>query len=130
MSSRADELIAMARRGERVRAIREALSVTAEQLAKDANAAALGYGVALGLTDVQLSRVERGGRRISAEEAWILARLDPEGRGVEWLVFGGPPVAISREKRPAGKTTATPGRGEGRVDGRQKEVRKTGTGGR
>lgn len=88
MSSRADELRAMAERGERVKKVRDALQLTGVQFAERVEKLAAGFGVALRFDDTKLSRVENGTRNLTAEETAAVLWLDPEERSAQWLVFG------------------------------------------
>lgn len=88
VSTIGDELVRRAERGACVREIREALGLTGEQFAAELAKAGKSYGLKLRYDSAKISRLELGGRKISAEEAAILAELDKEGRGVAWLVFG------------------------------------------
>lgn len=88
MSSRSDELQAMADRGDRVKQVREALDLTGVQFADRVEKLVAGFGAAIRFDDTKLSRVEGGTRNLTAEEAAAVAWLDPAERSVQWLVFG------------------------------------------
>jgi len=101
VSTKADELIRRAAIGERVKQIRDALELNGEEFADAYERAAKALGLTLRFDKYKLSRLEGGGRKLTAEEVVLLVQLDPEGRDVQWLVFGAdaasPVAAVARE---------------------------------
>lgn len=89
MAGKLDALRLKLEQGERVKRVRDALGQS-----QDAFAETLGQAVqqAVGLKaqygKSKLSKMEGGERKITAEEAVVIADLDPDKRGARWLVFG------------------------------------------
>lgn len=96
VSTKADGLVKAAERGDRVKAIRDARKMTGEEFAALVTKTAKALGVELALDKHKLSRIEGGKRDLTAEEVAMFVQLDPEDRGVQWLVFGGPRVAKAK----------------------------------
>lgn len=88
MSAISDVLMRRAELGARVRLIREALGMTGEEFGAALTRAGKDFGVSLRYDSAKISKIERGGRELSPEEAAILTMLDPEARGFPWLIFG------------------------------------------
>lgn len=75
-------------RGVRVRLIRKALEMGGEAFAQELERLSASLGVPVNYDAAKLSKIERGGRDLTAEEATIIASIDPEDRGAGWLIFG------------------------------------------
>lgn len=89
MSSKAGELIRRAERGARIVEIREALKESGEEFADRVNRAAAKFGFELSYDKSKVSRLESGSvAYFTAEEALVIASLDPSHHGIEWLVTG------------------------------------------
>ncbi|HKW13077.1 MAG TPA: hypothetical protein VJS69_01185 [Candidatus Krumholzibacteria bacterium] len=69
--------------GARVSVIREALALTGTEFA-----ALVQPKLFTKFDKSKLSRLETGKRALNAREAFVIADLDPEQRGVRWLVLG------------------------------------------
>lgn len=82
--------------------VREAAGMTGEAFAEAINAAAVQRGVpGVNYDKSKVSRLEAGSQAtLLAEEAAIIAALDREERGVEWLALGTPPVAVAKPEPP------------------------------
>ncbi len=97
MSSKSDELIRLASRGDRVLKVRESLSMNGDEFAAAINARAAAFGVSPNYDKAKVSRLESGKLTyLTAEDAVVIALLDPEKRGVEWLVTGTKPAKVAR----------------------------------
>lgn len=81
-------------RQERARAIREALGLRQDQFAARMNDVARQIGIEANYDAPKVSRIENDKRDIEANAASIIARLDPEKRGVDWLLHGDDPGGI------------------------------------
>ncbi len=88
LSSKADELIRRVAIGERVKEIRESRGESGEAFAASYQKAAKSFGLQIKFDRHKLSRLEGGGRRLTAEEAAIFSAMDPEERPTTWLIFG------------------------------------------
>jgi ribosome-binding protein aMBF1 (putative translation factor) len=82
------DLVRRAKRGQRVREIRKATGMTGEQFAARLSHLSSALEVPAVYDKTQIAKLERGTRILTAEEAAILASIDPDERGVDWLVFG------------------------------------------
>jgi hypothetical protein len=98
VSTRADELLQMVERGERVAGIRQALALTGDRFAERVAGVAESFGCALEFDKHKLSRVEGGTRNLTAEEAAAVVELDPDKNGVQWLVFGSATAVVRKGK--------------------------------
>lgn len=89
MTTPDSRLVAKVKRAQRARAIRDALGIKQDEMAErlTAKAAELGFGY-ITYDKAKVSKSETGGREIEAEDALVWAYLDPERRGVPWLVAG------------------------------------------
>lgn len=76
------------RRAERVVAIREALGLDQWEFAVKANERAKALGVVARFHPSTLSRIETGNRPLTISEFVVVASLDKQGRGMDWLARG------------------------------------------
>src|SRR4051812_4928637 len=88
VSTKTDDLIRKAEQGERVKMIREARGMTGEQFAAELMAVAKSFGLRMRYGKDKVSRLERGGRSMTAAEVAMLTLIDKEERDAIWLVFG------------------------------------------
>lgn len=88
MSAKSEWAIQRIRRGARVAEVREALEVNGDEFADAVERRLRAYGVERRYDKAKISRIEGGSRDLTAEEALVIAALDPRGRGAEWLTFG------------------------------------------
>jgi len=68
--------------------VREALNVSGDDFAEAVEKRLRAYGVERRYDKAKISRIEGGSRDLTAEEAMVIAELDPQGRGPAWLTFG------------------------------------------
>lgn len=87
-AGRADSLVRLAERGDRVREVRVALGMSGDEFAATLTQLSKSLGAPVRYDEAKVSKIERGTRRLTAEEAAIVASIDPEERPVAWLVFG------------------------------------------
>ncbi|HEV8448619.1 MAG TPA: helix-turn-helix domain-containing protein [Gemmatimonadaceae bacterium] len=76
--------------------IREAAGLSQAALAAELTTMAETYGLDELYDDSKVSRIEAGLRGLSLEEGALVVLIDPEGRGVVWLAFGGPVAKAMR----------------------------------
>lgn len=88
LSEKRDAVLQRIDRGGRVASIREALDMTGEAFAKELSARMKAMGVPKRYDKGKVSLIESGTRKLTVEEAVIIADLDPRARGAVWLVFG------------------------------------------
>lgn len=105
------DLIRQAEQGERVKEIRESLKLTGEAFGERLQRLAAGVGIDATYGKDKISRIESGRQAISSEELILIARLDTQQRGVDWIAFGvkqgrGKPVIPEQAK----EETASPPR--------------------
>jgi hypothetical protein len=118
VSEKGAELIRRAERGGRVEQVRMALGMNGDAFANAINALGDERGYDPRYDKSKVSRLEGGNMiYLPAEEAVLIALLDPEKRGVEWLVFG---------KR-AAKATGAPKYQGKQPTSRTAQHRRTGT---
>jgi len=84
-----DHLIRQAEQGERIKKIRKTLDMTQDQFAGELTKAMRAFGLESAYRKDQVSRLESGGRRMTAEEAVAISSLIRDRPVVIWLVFGG-----------------------------------------
>jgi ribosome-binding protein aMBF1 (putative translation factor) len=82
------KLVRRAKRGQRVRAVRKAMGMTGDQFAARLSQLSTVLNEPAVYDKTQVAKLERGSRILTAEEAAIIASIDPEERPVAWLVFG------------------------------------------
>lgn len=75
-------------RGDRVKAIREELGLIQEKFAAVLNDAARGLRLPAIYHTSKVSKMETGNRGVSLDDAYVVAAVDPQHRGVEWITFG------------------------------------------
>ena len=91
MPESGEQLVAKIQCGLRAKAIRDVLGIDQDEMAERLTAKAAELGFAYNVYDKgKVSKSETGGRYITAEDAVTWAALDPERRGVVWLVAGLP----------------------------------------
>lgn len=88
MSAKRDALLQKVEQGERVAEIRDALGLSGEAFATLLQKRLHALGVGRNYDKFKVSRMESGGRKLTIEEAAVIADLDPSKRGAVWLVFG------------------------------------------
>jgi len=88
VSIKAELAIQRIRRGERVLAVREALGINGDEFAELLRRHLLAYGIDRKYDKAKVSRMESGRRDLLAEELAVIASVDPEQRGMLWLIFG------------------------------------------
>lgn len=81
--------------GDRVRAIREGRGEKQPEFAAAMNGAAKRLGISERYDNTKVSKMELGTRDVSLADVMVIADLDHEKRGRDWLAWGTPP------KRPA-----------------------------
>lgn len=86
--TRADVLVRLAERGGRVRQVREAMGLTGAAFAIELSRLLKTLGTPGKYDEAKVSKIEGGTRKLTAEEAAVIASIDPEERPVAWLVFG------------------------------------------
>lgn len=94
-------------RGARAKLIREKLGLDQDQMAAVLTAEAERAGIPKRYDRTAISKLEKGRRDVSLDDAVVYAAVDPERRGMAWLATG-PAKAVP----PAVVTT---GRGRGRI---------------
>jgi len=94
----ADHLRAI-EQGNRATRVRETMGLTQDEFGALLKRTLRVYGVRRHYDKSLVSRIESGARKLKPEEAVVIAELDPEQRGIWWLMFGHalPPA---RESRP------------------------------
>lgn len=75
-------------RGDRVKAIREELKLKQELFADRLNEAAEGLGLPPIYHTSKVSKMETGNRGVSLDDAYAVAAIDPQRRGIDWITFG------------------------------------------
>lgn len=90
MSSPIERARAKLGRAERALAIREARKEGQDEFARALNEAAKRLGLPGGYEKFKVSRMETASRVMTSVDAVLWASLDPERRGVPWLVAGLP----------------------------------------
>jgi len=89
VSEKAVELVRLAERGDRIKQVREAAEMSGDEFADAINDAAGKRGYLADFDKSTVSRFEGGKATfLPAEVAVVIAKLDPEKRGIDWLVFG------------------------------------------
>lgn len=88
MSSKLDKIRRKIERGERVKSIRESLGLTQESFGMCLAQRMRDVGVVANYSRSKISLLEGGERKLTAEEAVVIADLDPFARGGTWLIFG------------------------------------------
>jgi hypothetical protein len=91
-------------RGQRVRAIRDALGEDQDVFARRLLRALPGT---LAYDRAVVSKIETGGRKVTFEEVLVISSWDPAKQGPAWLAWGLPPAKAGKvpkePERPAGK---------------------------
>lgn len=86
-----------------MRGIREARGEKQPEFAAALNAAAVRLGVQARYDGTTVSKIETGMRRVTLEDIELVAAIDPEQRGREWLGWGAAPRAAPSRFQRAGK---------------------------
>jgi len=123
VSIKSELAIQRIRRGERVAAVREALGVSGEEFAEMLRRQLLAYGIDRKYDKAKVSRMESGRRDLLAEELAVIASVDPEKRGMLWLIFG------DAARTDATKHYPKPHRGQGSSQARSRRRRDGGRSG-
>jgi transcriptional regulator with XRE-family HTH domain len=88
--------------GDRVREIREERGEQQPEFAASMTKAAKELGIAETYNNTMVSKMETGGRKVTLEDARVIARLDRKKRGRSWLAWGD---ATEEQKVPKGTKT-------------------------
>lgn len=75
-------------RGDRVKAIRELLGLKQPEFAARLNEAAERLKLPAIYHNTKVSKMETGSRGVDLNDAYVVAALDPENRGTDWITFG------------------------------------------
>jgi len=86
-------------RGERITLVRVAMGVNGDAFALVLEERLAAYGFPRHYDKAKISRIESGTRDLTCEEAAVIAGLDPERRGLLWLIFGKRKRPPARESR-------------------------------
>ena len=90
--------------GDRVRSIRELRGEKQPEYATALNAAAKRLKLPKNYSVSTISRLETGRQEITLEDVLIIAAVDPEKRGRDWLAWGDSAVSVAE---PRARTTQT-----------------------
>lgn len=82
------KLLRWARRGARIKLIREARGETGPEFGAELARRLAALGVPMNYDGAKISKLERGGRDVTPEEATVILSMDPEERTMGWFVFG------------------------------------------
>jgi transcriptional regulator with XRE-family HTH domain len=85
-------------RGDRVRLVREALGLQQTEFTERLNQMAEALGIESRYDFTKVSKMEVGTRKVSLDDAIVLAELDPKRRGVRWMATG---IAVAPAPAPA-----------------------------
>lgn len=86
---------------DRVKAVREALGLKQPEFAARLMVAARQLGVEARYDNTMVSKMELGTRYVGLLDGAVIAAVDPERRGLDWLALG-PSGSVLLSRRPIG----------------------------
>jgi hypothetical protein len=88
LSAKVDAFRIRHERGARIKQVREALGMSGDGFAELLEECFRLLGFPASYNKSKVAKMEGGDRKLTVEEAAVIASVDPHTRGIDWLIFG------------------------------------------